>query len=165
MSSPFGGLRPISIRIDRWARRESNLRPSDYEFHRLFSIASTLFSTPIFGGFLVGYRTRYGGSLLFGFLAQNSAAFLLQVICERCHNLFDILGGLFIRTVHGVPVDIRGDTGLRMPGPFLDRVDRCAYVQQERERGVPQVVEADIRQPGALEGCDLNSRETLVWSM
>ena len=48
-------------------------------------------------------------------------------------------------------VDIGRDTRLRVPGPILDCVDWRASVQQERERGMPQIMEANVRQVGLFE--------------
>ena len=73
-------------------------------------------------------------------------AALQQVICERCHNFLDILGCRVLGMGHGMPVDVGGDARLRVPCPALHRVDRCADVQEQGERGMAQVIEADVWQ-------------------
>ena len=47
-----------------------------------------------------------------------------------------------------MPVDVSGDARLGVTCPALDRIDRCAVVKQDRDRGITQIVEADIRQTG-----------------
>ena len=50
-----------------------------------------------------------------------------------------------------MPVDIGCCAGLGMPGAALDRVERGAHIEQEGDRGVPQVVETDVREAGCPE--------------
>jgi hypothetical protein len=52
---------------------------------------------------------------------------------------------------HYMSVDVGRDARLRVPCPSLHRVDRCTDIQQDRDRSVPQIVEADIRQACSLE--------------
>ena len=68
-----------------------------------------------------------------GNLRPKSTSTLLQIIRERRHNLFDILGCRILRMGHGMPVDVGRGARLRVPGPTLHRVDRCANVQKQVE--------------------------------
>ena len=70
----------------------------------------------------------------------------MQVICEQCHNLFDVIRRRILGMGHYVPVDIGCDARLGVACPSLHCVDRCADVQQERARNVVQAMEADVRQ-------------------
>ncbi len=47
---------------------------------------------------------------------------------------------------HYVPVDVGGDARLGVPCPLLDCIYRCSDVQEQGNRGVTQIVKADIRQ-------------------
>ncbi len=44
-----------------------------------------------------------------------------------------------------MPVDIGRDTGFRVTGSALNRVDRSAILQQDRDGGMAQIMETDLR--------------------
>jgi len=50
-----------------------------------------------------------------------------------------------------MPVNVGRDTRLGVASPALDRVDRCAIFQQDRDGGMAQVMEANVGQTGLLK--------------
>lgn len=87
-----------------------------------------------------------GDVFLRGIFRPKSTATLLRNVCERCHNLLDILGCRILGMGHHMPVYVGGDTRFRVPRPSLHCVYRRTDIQQDRDRSVPQIVEADIRE-------------------
>ena len=102
-----------------------------------------------------------GDSFTRGIFGPKTAATLLQVNCERFHDLFDILGCRILGMGHYVPIDVGSDTRFRVPCSSLHCIYRSTHVQQQRDRGVTQIVEAEAGRPFSRRIC-LNSRETLV---
>ena len=102
------------------------------------------------------------GGCFFG--GQKPTSIRQQLIRERFHNLLDHLSGLLLGTGHCMSINIGRDARLGVTRPALDRVDRCPILKQDRDRGVAQIVEANVGETASRRIC-LKARETLLWSM
>jgi hypothetical protein len=87
-----------------------------------------------------------GGCFFHGIFWPKSTAPLLRNDCERFHDLLDIFDCRILGMGHYMPINVGGDTRLGVPCPVLHCVDWCSNIEEQGERSMTQIVEADDRQ-------------------